>query len=92
MARVVIRYDRAFDALDSHRSWIFENEVHIRRNDGSRVEHHGYEVYRQTESGVGIGYLFELGDAVAGATFIYESPTAVVPNEVPFVIQDIPLP
>ena len=75
-----------------HCHWIFENEVYVRRKDGSRADHLGYEVYRQTETGVGIGYLFDLGDAVKESTFIYESPTAVVRNEVPFIIQDIDLP
>ncbi len=79
-------------SLESHRHWIFENEVFVKRKDGSRADHLGYEVFRQTESGVGIGYLFDLGDAVNESTFVYQSPTAVVPNEVPFVIQDIPLP
>jgi hypothetical protein len=90
--RVGVQLQDADRSLESHRHWIFENEVFVQRKDGSRADHLGYEVYRQTESGVGIGYLFDLGDAVNQATFVYESPTAVVPNEVPFVIQDIALP
>jgi hypothetical protein len=90
--RVGVELQDADRSLESHRHWIFENEVHVKLKDGSRADHLGYEVYRQTESNVGIGYLFDLGDAVNEATFIYKSPTAVVPNEVPFVIQDIALP
>ena len=90
--RLGVELQDAERSLESHRHWIFENEVYIKRKDGSRADHLGYEVYRQTESGVGIGYLFDLGDAVEQSTFVYESPTAVVPNEVPFVIQDIALP
>ena len=90
--RVGISLEDSDRSLESHRHWIFENEAYVKRKDGSRAEHLGYEVYRQSESGVGVGYLFDLGDAVMEATFMYESPTAVVPNEVPFVIQDIPLP
>lgn len=90
--RVGITLEDAERSLESHRHWIFENEVFIKRKDGSRADHLGYEVYRQSESGVGVGYLFDLGDAVNESTLIYESPTAVVPSEVPFVIQDIPLP
>jgi hypothetical protein len=78
--------------LESHRQWIFDNDVYVQRKDGSRADHLGYQVYRQTESGVGIGYLFDLGDAANDSTLIYRSPTAVVPNEVPFIIQDIALP
>ncbi|MFK8114131.1 MAG: hypothetical protein AB8B91_18155 [Rubripirellula sp.] len=90
--RIAVELQDADRSLESHRHWIFENEVYVKRKDGSRAEHLGYEVFRQTASGVGIGYLFDLGDVVGESTFIYQSPTAVVPNEVPFVIQDIALP
>ena len=90
--RVGISLQDAERSLESHRHWIFENDAYVTRKDGSRADHLGYEVYRQSESGVGVGYLFDLGDAIAESTFMYESPTAVVLNEVPFVIQDIPLP
>ncbi len=90
--RVAVSLQNADRSLESHRHWIFENEVYVKRKDGSRADHLGYEVFRQTESGVGIGYLFDLGDTINESTFLYQSPTAVVPNEVPFVIQDIALP
>ncbi|QDT03260.1 hypothetical protein K227x_16420 [Rubripirellula lacrimiformis] len=92
--RVAVELTDADRSLESHRHWIYENDVYAQRKDGSRADHLGYEVYRQTASGVGIGYLFDLGDssAAAEATLIYQSPTAVVPSEVSFVIQDIPLP
>ncbi len=90
--RVGVELKDADRSLESHRHWVFENQAYIRTKDGSRADHLGFEVYRQTESSVGIGYLFDLGDSVTESTFMYESPTAVVPNEVSFVIQDIPLP
>ncbi len=90
--RVGVELDNADRSLESHRHWIFENAVHVQRKDGSRADHLGYETYRQTSSGVGIGYLFDLGDAVGEATLVYESPTAVIQDEVSFVIQDIPMP
>lgn len=89
--RVGVELKDADRSLESHRHWIFENQVFVRRKDGSRADHLGYEVYRQTNSGVGIGYLFDLG-LPEEATLVYQSPTAVIPSEVSFVIQDIPLP
>ncbi|MEM1069140.1 MAG: hypothetical protein AAGI63_09610, partial [Planctomycetota bacterium] len=59
--RVAVQLDDAGRALESHRQWIFENDVYVRRKDGSRTDHLGFEVFRQTDSGVGIGYLFDLG-------------------------------
>ncbi|WP_231617755.1 hypothetical protein [Novipirellula aureliae] len=90
--RVGVQLEDAGRSLESHRQWIFENRAFVRRADGSKAEHLGYEVYRQSSAGVGIGYLFDLGDSVSDSTFIYESPTAVVENEVSFLLQDIPLP
>jgi hypothetical protein len=90
--RIAVDLENAGRSLESHRQWIFENEVYVERKDGSRADHLGFEVFRQTESGVGVGYLFDLGDTVNEASLIYRSPTAVVPNEVPFIIQDIALP
>lgn len=93
--RVGVELFGAGRALESHRQWIFENEVFVLMPDGTRKEHLGYEVYRQTESGVGIGYLFDLdgvGPPPAGAKLIYDSPTSVRRNDVPFVLNGIPLP
>jgi len=91
--RVGVELFGAGRALESHRQWIYENEVYVLLPDGTRKDHLGYEVYRQTESGVGIGYLFDIGDAIPPETkLIYESPTSVRRNEVPFVLNGIPLP
>ena len=90
--RLSVELDEAKRSLESHRHWIFENEVYVVEKDGNKAQHLGFEVYRQTESGVGVGYLFDLGDNADDSTLVYRSPTSVVDNEVPFVIQDIPLP
>jgi hypothetical protein len=90
--RVAISLENAGRALESHRQWIYENEAYLLLADGTRADHLGYEVYRSGNAGVGIGYLFDVGDSYKGTTLIYQSPTSVVPNEVAFVIQDIPLP
>ena len=90
--RVAIDLRDAQDSLESHRQWIFENEAFVRDDEGNRVDHLGYEVFRQTKSGVGIGYLFDIGDDWNGMNFVYKSPTSVSPNEVSFVLQDIALP
>ena len=82
-------------SLESHRQWIFENEAYLELPDGGRADHLGYEVYRQTKSGVGIGYLFDFGGAAvppSGTKLIYESPTSVMRNEVSFLLNGIPLP
>lgn len=90
--RVGITLQDAGRALESHRQWIFENEAYVRNAAGRRLDHLGYEVYRQTDQGVGISYLFDLGDDLTGSKLIYSSPTTVTPNTVQFVVDDILLP
>ena len=90
--RFAIELEDPDKSLESHRGWIFENPLHIDRKDGTRADHLGYEVYRQTASEIRIGYLFDIGGDFAEDMLIYESATAVANNEVDFVIQDIPLP
>lgn len=89
--RFLVELNDADRALESHRQWIFQNPVYVRDSNGNRVENLGFELYRQTESSVGMGYLFEL-DNLQGATLVYESPTSVVRNKVDFILQDIMLP
>ncbi len=90
--RLGIELEDAGRSLESHRQWIFENEAFVRRADDTDARHLGMEVYRQTLSGVGVGYLFDLGDALGELKLLYESPTSVEESEVTFVLRDIPLP
>ncbi len=84
--------EQAGRALESHRQWIFENEVFVERPDGSRINHLGYEVVRQTDSGVGISYLFDLESGFQGFNLVYESPTEVISSQVGFTLKEIALP
>ncbi|EMI24190.1 hypothetical protein [Rhodopirellula europaea] len=93
--RVGVELDSAGRSLESHRQWIFENEAYVLLEDETRMDHLGYEVFRQTDSGVGIGYLFDFGAAGSpppGSKLIYESPTSVAQDAVDFILNDIPTP
>jgi hypothetical protein len=90
--RLGIEVDVPSEAMESHRGFLLNNEVYAVTADGTRVEHLGYQLYRQAENGIGIAYLFDVGDSVAGCKLIYESPTRIVRDQVEFVIDNIPLP
>jgi hypothetical protein len=90
--RLAVELEDAGRALESHRQWIFENDVYAVDDDDQRLEHLGFQVYRQTAGGVGVSYLFDFGASVNDWTVVYESPTSVVQDEVSFVLRDIPLP
>lgn len=90
--RLGIELDDAGRSLESHRQWIFENQVLVRHPDGNESRHLGMEVYRQTLGGVGIGYLFDLSGSLDDLQLVYESPTAVNRDETTFILRDVPLP
>lgn len=90
--RLGIEVDVPSEAMESHRGFLLDNEVYVLTAGGTRIEHLGYQLYRQAESGIGIAYLFDVGDSVAGCKLIYESPTRIVRDQVEFVIDNIPLP
>jgi hypothetical protein len=90
--RLGVEYKSPGKAMESHRGWLLGNEVYVQMPDGSRQDHLGYELYRHNENGIGIGYMFDIGDQPGESKLIYKTATAVVHNEIDFVIQDIPLP
>ena len=89
---ISVELENAGRALESHRQWIFENNLFLKRKDGSRVEHLGYEVLQQTESGVSLSYLFDLDGGPESLSLVYQSPTSVSSSEVKFELKEIPLP
>ena len=90
--RVGVALENPDRSLESHRQWLFSNEAFVVGADGGRIDHLGFNVFRQASDGAGISYLFDLGDDLSELKFVYVSPTAVVKNEVPFVLTDITLP
>jgi hypothetical protein len=79
-------------AMESHRGWLLGNEVYVERADGTREDHLGYELYRHNDKGIGIGYMFDVGDTPGDAKLIYKTPTDIVQTELDFVIHDIAMP
>lgn len=90
--RLGIEFQSAGQAMESHRGFLLDNPVFITDAAKNRQEHLGYQLYRQTATGIGISYLFDVGDNADGATLTYETPTAVVEHEIDFLIEDILLP
>ncbi|HBJ35191.1 MAG TPA: hypothetical protein DDZ51_10640 [Planctomycetaceae bacterium] len=90
--RLGIEFQSAGQAMESHRGFLLDNPVFVTDAAKNRQEHLGYQLYRQTATGIGISYLFDIGDNAEGTVLTYETPTAVVENEIDFVIQDILLP
>lgn len=88
--RVSLGFEEDNNALESHRSWGFQNELFLQKADGTRIDYIGSESYQQTNTELGVMYLFaEIPD---DAKLVYCTPAAIVKVEIPFKLVKIRLP
>ncbi len=90
--RVAVDVRNAGKAMESHRGWLLGNTIRCVKSDGTTETHLGYEMYRHNEEGIGLSYLFDLGESLDAWTLSYTTPTAVTHSEIDFVIRDVPMP
>ena len=88
--RLQVHGDEA--ALESHRGWVFQNLCYLLNSNGEVVDHAGYETTLQAEHEIGLAYFFELPDDIAGYTWVYRTPAAIVRVPVSYELTDIALP
>jgi hypothetical protein len=91
-ARILVRFDRASGALESHRGWILQNEAYLEGPDGKPIPYGTMETTRQTDNEIGIAYLFNLEAPPERLSFVYKSPGAILPASFDFSIKGIALP
>jgi len=89
-----VRYDKAANALESHRGWIYNNECYLLNAKGTRIENAGLEANLLDVNEVGLSYKFDLGDNAlpTGCKFVYKTPAAIMKIPVEFELKDIDLP
>jgi hypothetical protein len=88
-----VRYDRAANALESHRGWIYDNECYMADSKGTRIENAGLEATLLDVNEVGISYKFNLeGETPAKYRFVYKTPAAIIRIPVEFEIKAVDLP
>lgn len=90
--RMRVRFDDAGNALESHRSWVFNNEAYLKGPDGERVDPATYQTTHQDVNEVGMAYLFDLEKGPKGYTFVYKAPASILRIPVKYELKDIPLP
>jgi hypothetical protein len=86
-----LRLDDDNHALESHRSWAFQNPSYLVDPKGQTIDNAGLETTSQSQNEVGVVYLFDVPD-VAGLTWVYETPAAIVELPIEFELKDIELP
>lgn len=85
--KVLVVYDAGGPAFESHRTWIFHNEVYLDRDEGDPVSPNGgFNTDLQANGSVGVTYRFEgLKGSLDDYQFVYVAPTLIV--DVPFKIE-----
>jgi hypothetical protein len=89
---VLVRFDEAANALESHRGWVFNNKAYLLDEDGKQKEPDGFETTRRTVNEMGISYKFVLDGDLSAYRFVYETPAAIVQLPIKYELKDIPLP
>jgi hypothetical protein len=88
-----IRFDRAANALESHRGWIYDNECYMLDSQGKRTENAGLEATLLDVNEVGVSYKFNLeGDKPTNYKLVYKTPAAIIRIPVEFELKGIDLP
>jgi hypothetical protein len=90
--RIRVVFDKAGRALESHRTWVLRNEAYLESPDKKTIRHAGLETTRQAENEVGVAYLFDVEGDLTDYTFVYKTPTAIIPVPLEYDLKDLPLP
>ncbi len=91
--RMRLTFDKANNALESHRGWVYNNKAYLVDADGKEHVPATFETTRQTEDEVGLAYLFPMTDEqMSKCKFVYETPASIVSMPVEFELPEIELP
>lgn len=93
-ARMRVKFDKASNALESHRGWIYNNPCYLEDAKGDKVEQAALEATLLDENEVGIVYRFDLGDEANASKYklVYKTPAAIIEVPVEFELKAIDLP
>ena len=93
--RMSIAYDAGGPEFESHRTWIYHNEVYLETPDGERYPvNDGFDTTAQANGGVALEYRFkDLPDRPPSDwQLVYVAPTLLVDVPVEFAFPDLKLP
>lgn len=92
--RITVHYDTGGPAFESHRTWMFHNQVYLEDAKGQKLERGGdFQTVLQTDGGVSVEYNFEnLTGEVGDYKFVYVAPTLIINVPVSFEFHSLPVP
>ena len=91
--RVAVSYDTGGRAFESHRTWVFHNQVYLLAKDGHRVERDSaFHTALERDGAVSVEYKFRnLGGDLDNYRFVYVAPTLIIDVPIEFNIENIPV-
>jgi len=90
--RVRLHFDKAANALESHRGWVFNNPAYLLDPQGKPVAYATLETTRQTDNEVGFAYFFVAEQGLKDYQFVYKSPTVIMDRTIEYELKDLELP
>lgn len=90
--RVLVRFNEAGGALESHRGWIYSNEAYLLDPDGKRIDLASLETTRQQIDEIGLAYNFATPGDLKDHKFVYKTPAAIISLPVKYELTNIDLP
>lgn len=64
--QMTLNLENAGESLASHRGWVFDNPSYLLTKEGKRIDHVGFETTMQSDTEIGIAYLFDLENPEGG--------------------------
>ncbi|MDO4627781.1 MAG: hypothetical protein Q4C70_01220 [Planctomycetia bacterium] len=96
VATLRYRYEEAHEAMESHRTWIYENDAELVLLNGERIISERSEMLRQTPNEIATDIYFPVGEELLKdlkeCKLVFPRPCGIYEVEIPFELREIPLP
>ncbi len=93
VATVRYRYEKTHGAMESHRTWVYENSAWLETPDGQKIASTDYEMLRQTTNEISLDLYFpDTGQKLTGWKLVYPRPTGIYAVEYEFEMINVPAP
>jgi len=89
---LLVQFEKTEGALESHRTWILDNPVHLIDPQNRKIPPDGMETFLHEEDKIGISYFFGLDHKPEKYKLEYETPVVILKQNVPWELKNIPLP
>ncbi|MDO4574418.1 MAG: hypothetical protein Q4D98_04305 [Planctomycetia bacterium] len=92
VATIRYRYEETYEAMESHRLWVYDHPAWLADADGEKILSDRYEMLRQTNREIAVDLYFPMPESLAGKTLVYPRADGIYKVAYPFTLSEIPLP